>query len=115
MSETPDLSTLPKRMRYAADVLQDVLNHHGVISHFDLVNFWSPGSWRYYAASFEAEEKAAAEHEQQVEQLAKTMCDGVAERVSTFAWGDDRNRWNREIYRQAARAAIAAGWTKAPL
>jgi hypothetical protein len=108
----PDLSTLPARMRYAAQVLEEASERYYGKKTF---HGWAADGLRNVAAIFDDQDRAAKESEQQVEELAKTMFDGVANHVSTFEWGDYQNRWNRDIYRHAARAALDAGWTKAPL
>jgi hypothetical protein len=67
--EQPDLSTLPKRMWFAADVLREVINRIALEGASGPVAFASV-DLRCLANRWEAEERKAGELESQVVELA---------------------------------------------
>jgi hypothetical protein len=99
MSEAPDLSTLPQRMRYAATVLEEAHERNGTTGD------WCSRNLIIAAAKWECEERQA--HERLVEELAREM----------FVAGGDRDCPTRERleqrgYMSPARKLIESGWRK---
>lgn len=103
---TPDLSTLPARMYYAAEVLKEASHYYHSLPENRHSNWtgqlWSSSQLRNLADDWEAEEEAAAEQRRMVELLVADMC----------KYGKYLTLQNRI---DCARDLIAAGWTKAPL
>jgi hypothetical protein len=95
MSEQPDLSTLPKRMRYAATVLREA------DARYDFNKVWPVEELEGFADQWEAEDRANGERDAMAEELAKTMFD-------IFAVRD----LNDEPPRNMARWLVDQGWRK---
>lgn len=101
MTEQPDLSTLPKRMRYAASVLEEAT---------DWCNENQPGTntvWNAYllfknADVREAEDREAAERKHIVEELAQELRDSSAKAPIR----------RTEEYRELAQHLVESGWRK---
>ena len=94
MSEQPDLSTLPKRMRYAAQVLEETNKR---FRDGCCLWSWSPSSLGKYAQKFEAEDREAAEREALLDKLINEMRPYCA---------------NIKEVKSAARKLIENGWHK---
>lgn len=62
-----DLSTLPQRMRYAAEILREADERYGARYS------WNPDGIEIVAESWEEQDRAAAEHGAQVAELAADM------------------------------------------
>lgn len=65
---------LPEQMRWAIEVLRRASERN----NWGATSPWTPTELRRYADGWEAEDRAAAEREQQVEELARTHPSGVA-------------------------------------
>lgn len=99
MSAQPDLSTLPQRMRYAADVLGEASNRD-----FDgdsPAYTWHPDVLRSRADKWEAED---ANRAVLVEELAQDLKEHYFDR--NLAGSDD------VYWRQRAGRLIESGWRK---
>lgn len=93
------MSTLPERMRQAADAIDGAdLRISG-----ELGNKWDSELLRRWANNFEAEDRAAAEQEALVEQLAQTIHDHG---TPSGAWEDARD-FVQDPIRSSARAILA--------
>jgi hypothetical protein len=91
VTDQPDLSTLPARRRYAAEVLGEASGRCP-----DDANWWSPYSLCRFADKWEAEDREKADREALVEELVRD--------VSNSQW------WQPKCM---ARTLIDNGWTKA--
>jgi hypothetical protein len=99
MPETPDLSTLPKRMRYAASVLEESAQRSGV--KYDIE--YTPALLRADAAVFENEDREAAEHAAERAALASELARELVLHLQDLR----RNpQW-------VALTLIESGWRKA--
>jgi hypothetical protein len=103
MTEQPDLSTLPKRMRYAAEVLREVNKREGMHSDFS----WANCGLRALADRWESEDATAAERDALVEELAKGMALAVWNGIDH--WADD---YVKALYLSCARFVVESGWRK---
>lgn len=105
MSE-PDLSTLPKRMRYAADVLKEARKaHHSrpENGNSDWAAYaWDPTNLCYHADNWESEDSEAADRDAQIEELAQAMYQQIYS-VSRFQFP-----W----FQTVARNLVESGWRK---
>lgn len=106
MSGTPDLSTLPQRMRYAAQVIGEANDR----LHYGTIEDLPPPVLRSLADEWEAEDRAAAEHEALVEELVQEIVQAVVpglniNLVNLATTGD------MELH-NVARKLIENGWTK---
>lgn len=101
----PDLSTLPQRMHYAAEVVREASQRlgHGVDSQ------WRQGTLRKFARQFEAEDAT----ETKVEELAEEIR-AADVKNSTGYVAKDRMQLKscKEAYVPVARDLIDAGWRK---
>lgn len=104
MTETPDLSTLPARMRYAKTVVDEADARYGS-SHP-----WIPWALLNYADKWEAEDNAAAEREQVAEQLATELyLAGGWPYIALSEAAHGTQSWCRDTARKLAER----GWTRA--
>jgi hypothetical protein len=101
MTEQPDLSTLPQRMRYAAAVMREATKR---LDMEMLYPFSSPPTWAAWALERRADiwEKAnSVEREALVEELAQQLMELDAN-ATIFVKG----------YSSSARKLIESGWRK---
>lgn len=87
----PDLSTLPKRMRYAAIVLEEASQKHGT----DLVNTWAPAGLRSMADEFDAKDRAKAELITTIANAYEPYIAGVRSIASHVADGLIESGWRK--------------------
>lgn len=110
MSHQPDLTTLPQRMLWAADVLAEANERYNL--HPDAP---CSASWlRNEARHVEDEDKEAAEKDALVEDLARELFNAQSARYPNRnelkAW--DEAGTCRDDSMGLARALIDNGWTK---
>ena len=98
MSSRSDLSTLPQRMRYAAEVLAEAEVRYSQVAH-ELG--WDITGIRSVADKFESEDRADDEHTALIEELAKEL--SCAESVVLPERGFNYAK---------ARRLIESGWRK---
>lgn len=115
MTDQPDLSTLPQRMRYADAVLGEARDRYHADHRKDNAG-WPATSWdgtglRAYAEKWEAEDRAVAERDAQVEQLAREMFDANRPEHGRQQW-DDPYEVVQGAYMAIARDLVESGWRK---
>lgn len=107
MTEQPDLSTLPKRMRYAATVLAEAnerLNELNILGK-QTGYLWGSSSLIKEAGLWEESDRAAADHDTQIDELARQIhAYDLPPRTGFFEV--------RDMYRAIARSLIESGWHK---
>lgn len=96
----PDLSTLPKRMRYAATVVEEARReYHNRPNNLNsnwVANAWDPTNLRHHADEFEADDRTNDELINELAPLLSVICDEavakdrgyvyVARRLAEFGW-----------------------------
>lgn len=105
LTDTPDLSTLPQRMRYAAEAMREAeaRNAHPPISG------WSPWWLEARSRDWEIEDRETAERDSgQVEKLAREL-HGI-----NWSWGEFEGLSHavQVAYRANAQRLLDAGWRK---
>lgn len=106
MTEQPDLSTLPQRMRYAADVLGEADERYGS------KHSWSPDGLEIYASKWEDQDCEAAELDTQIEELARKIYHVgfvVGMHNHRLAFEDYSGK---EAIQRTAKRLIESGWRK---
>lgn len=108
----PDLSTLPQRMRYAAEVLESA-SQRLTAEYPDRLGYWYPNDLRIKAHDWEAKDRAAAERDTEVEELAKLLYTSIYNGPpgDTPPW-NSRSNMTKSAYQRQARKLIDAGWRK---
>lgn len=99
MCDGPDLSTLPQRMWYAAEILREADVRYGS------VHPWSPGGLEIQAQKWESEDGEAAEREGRIEELAWKI-------FEAFGGFRSNSCGVSSVYWGAARDLVDAGWRK---
>lgn len=101
MTDQPDLSTLPQRMRWAAGVLEEANARYGHPPDCR----WFPSSLRAEAEAVEDEDKEVAEREGLAQELYRAG-QGCHEALS------QADKGVADWYRKIAQKLLADGWTK---
>jgi hypothetical protein len=96
MTEQPDLSTLPARMRYAADVLREADERYAS------KHSWSPDGLEIIADTWEDQDRATTERAAWIRELANTI-------YRAAGWSGNGPH---EPHLEAARRLIESGWRK---
>lgn len=103
----PDLSTLPKRMRYAATVLAEA--NERLASTTRAAYLWATTSLIEQAGLWEVEDRATCDRDSQVEELARELWDAF---TPTFPDHWFSHGTPRADFRDSARKLIESGWHK---
>ena len=119
MSEQPDLSTLPKRMRYAATVLAEADARYARYTRKQMVDDcfgWDSQSLQSVADEWEAQDREVAEHKTLIENLAREMFTEQGRlypKHENFKLPfDEAGAGSQSNCRRLAAALIDAGWRK---
>lgn len=113
MSE-PDLSTLPQRMRYAADVVAEAQKRYA--DRPGDTAPWSAKHLRQFAVKWEAEDREVAEREDLVKELLKDLCEammpGCGSFLSDYIADNTDGSYVDDTLDRVARGLIESGWHK---
>lgn len=114
MSAQPDLSTLPQRMMYAADVVaaaNDRYRNENPRAGFSANEPMSPSSMRYLANQWAREDRERADMAEEIEQLAEELL--KAQRLA-YPGREDLHTSSKaaENARILAAHLIESGWRK---
>lgn len=113
MSEQPDLSTLPKQMRYVARVLEKVSTEWSERTGCRLIGNaweknWSAQGIENAAKRWEFEDGIKVARDAEMEELARALGPIVWAQASF----DDLPDYNQKFCRRAACGLIDSGWRK---
>lgn len=101
MDDTPDLSTLPQRMRYASQVMEEAAEEYHRRYDAWLFPHWQARHLPQFADQWEAEDRHEADERQaQIDSLAEIIEDRFRYHTASAAI----------TARGAARKAIEVGW-----
>lgn len=113
MSE-PDLSTLPKRMRFAAEVLKEARETFHSRPENDrsgwLANHWTSSDLLNHAAAWERADAAKAAEDADLRQLTVEL-QSVYSRVLQPSSAD----WAEQEARIHAQQMVSLGWRRGPI
>lgn len=113
------MSTLPERMRQAADTLIEANYRFTGCSEAEARQMaedkWSAVKLRHWADQWEGQDRRQAAIDRAVEVLARDMYDGWSTVKPDSRFHDTWHTTlevNRETYRGLARVLVESGWTK---
>lgn len=107
MSEQSDhLSTLPQRMRWAAQVLREADKRYGAAFA------WKPYALEVTADRWEAEDHKGAERDGLEKELLKDLCEALVPGLGSFISAAGSSTYADEILDRTVRGLLDSGWRK---